>query len=88
VGYTNAVFLVLFILLIGVLDQFALLRSLNSRLWPFLLIGGLYILITVLYVSALINPRKEKLKLSELTVSLFMLFSYVSIIIEIFLPGE
>lgn len=88
VGYTNAIFLVLFILLIGVLDQFALLRSLNARLWPFLLIGALYIVIALLYMWAIIQPRREKLKFSELMVSLFMLFSYVSIIIEIFLPRE
>lgn len=88
VGYANAVFLVLLILLIGVLDQFALLQSLNARLWPFLLIGVLYIVIALLYVSALIRPHREKLKLSELMVSLFMLFSYASIIIEIFLPRK
>jgi 4-hydroxybenzoate polyprenyltransferase len=88
VGYANAVFLVLLILLIGVLDQFALLKSLNARLWPFILIGALYVSIVVLYVSALVSPRREKLKFSELMVSLFMLFSYVSIIIEIFLPGK
>lgn len=88
VGYANAIFLVLLILLVGVFDQFALLQSLNSRLWPFLLIGTLYVMIAVLYVSALIRPRRETLKFSELMVSLFMLFSYVSIIIEIFLPAE
>jgi 4-hydroxybenzoate polyprenyltransferase len=88
VGYANAVFLVLLILLMGVLDQFALLKSINSRLWPFLLIGALYIMIAMLYVSALVSPRREKIKFSELMVSLFMLFSYVSIIIEIFLPAE
>jgi 4-hydroxybenzoate polyprenyltransferase len=88
VGYANAVFLVLLILLIGVFDQFALLKSLNARLWPFLLIGALYISIAVLYVSALINPSRGKLKFSELMVSLFMLCSYVSIIIEVFLPAE
>jgi 4-hydroxybenzoate polyprenyltransferase len=88
VGYANAVFLVLLILLIGMFDQFALLQSINSRLWPFLLIGALYVIIVLLYVSALIRPQREKLKFSELMVSLFMVFSYVSIIIEVFLPGK
>jgi hypothetical protein len=70
------------------LDQFALLKSLNARLWPFFLIGALYVSIVILYTSAIIHPSRGKLKLSELMVSLFMLCSYVSIIIEVFLPGK
>jgi 4-hydroxybenzoate polyprenyltransferase len=83
VGYKGSIMLVLLILLMGVITQFKLLQQIGSATWPFMLIGSLYLLTIGLYVLGIIKPQEKKIRASEIMVSLFMLFSYVTILIEI-----
>jgi 4-hydroxybenzoate polyprenyltransferase len=81
-GYAGAILTVLTILLAGVAVQGYLLFSLRAGLLPFLVIGLLYLLTLLIYLRSLSRPREKTLKLAELLVSLFMLVSYLSIILE------
>lgn len=81
-GYAPAILTVLALLLAGVSVQGYLLYLLYAGWLPYLVIGGLYVLTLALYGLSLTRPREKTLKLAELLVSLFMLVSYVSIIIE------
>jgi 4-hydroxybenzoate polyprenyltransferase len=81
-GYAPAILTVLGILLAGVSVQGYLLFTLHAGRLPYLVIGGLYVLTLTVYGLSLSRPREKTLKLAELLVSLFMLVSYVSIIIE------
>jgi UbiA prenyltransferase family len=85
VGYKGAIILVLLILLGGIATQFLLLRNIHSSIWPFLLIGLLYLFILGFYVSSLLHPIERTINQCEVLVSLFMVFSYSSIILEIVL---
>ncbi len=82
-GYAPAIFTVLALLLAGVVEQGYLLYLLGAGRWPYLVVGGLYGLTGIVYGLALARPREKNLKLAELLVSLFMLVSYVSIILQI-----
>lgn len=82
-GFKGAIFSVLFILALGVAVQFLLLQMMSSRSWPYITIILLYFLAGLLYFIAIRNPAQKLLRKAELVVSLFMLVSYVSIIIEI-----
>ncbi|UYZ59481.1 UbiA prenyltransferase family protein [Hymenobacter latericus] len=82
-GYAGAIVAVLVVLLAGVLVQGYLLNLLATRLWPFALMGVLYLVTVGTYLGSLAKPRTKTLKVAELLVSLFMLTSYVSIIVEI-----
>jgi 4-hydroxybenzoate polyprenyltransferase len=81
-GYAPAILAVLALLLAGVSVQGYLLYLLRAGWLPYLVIGGLYVLTLGVYGLSLTRPREKTLKLAELLVSLFMLVSYVSIIIE------
>jgi 4-hydroxybenzoate polyprenyltransferase len=81
-GYAPAILAVLALLLAGVSVQSYLLYRLRAGWLPYLVIGGLYVLTLTIYGLSLTRPREKTLKLAELLVSLFMLVSYVSIIIE------
>ncbi|HEX8529607.1 MAG TPA: hypothetical protein VF646_06270 [Cytophagales bacterium] len=82
-GYAPAILTVLALLLAGVLEQGYLLYLLGAGWWPYLVVGGLYGLTGGVYGLALARPREKNLKLAELLVSLFMLVSYVSIILHL-----
>ena len=83
VGYKGSIFLVLLILAVGVFTQFQLLHKIDSKTWPFVVIGLLYFSIIVLYISGILKPDEKRIRISEVIVSLFMLLSYCSVIIEI-----
>ncbi|WP_187261156.1 UbiA family prenyltransferase [Pontibacter beigongshangensis] len=82
-GFGLAIITVLVILLLGVAVQSYLLWLLQARLWPFVLLGLLYLLTLGLYLFSLRRPQEKTLKLAEVFVSLFMLVSYLSIIVEV-----
>lgn len=87
IGYGTAIICVLLFLLGGVFVQCYLLYSIQSRLWAYIIIGLLYIVTCIIYAQMAKHPQEKKLRLAELFVSLFMLISYLSIIIEIHLKS-
>ncbi|CAN5255740.1 UbiA family prenyltransferase [soil metagenome] len=83
VGYTASIILVLLILFSGVLIQAFLLYEIDSRSWAYFLIGAIFLFALFLYIKNIFNPIEKNLRKAEKIVSLFMLASYVSIIIEV-----
>lgn len=84
IGYRGAIGAVLLVLGAGVGVQMYLLQQLQARDWPYWVIFLLYLGTLGVYLSALLRPRPKPLKMGELFVSLFMLISYLSIIIEVY----
>lgn len=84
IGYTGAITTVLLILLVGVLVQCYLLRLLEASPWTYAIMIILYIGTFFVYVLAWRKPQEKILKKAELLVSLFMLVSYVSIIVAVY----
>ncbi len=58
-GYVPAIVSVLLVLLAGVGTQFYLLTLLNAPLYPFVLIGGLYVLTLGVYIEAIRRPAAK-----------------------------
>lgn len=83
IGFTNSIKLILFFLSLGVGVQFYLLNQINAAWWSFTLIAFLFVSIVFIYVLSLKKNSESFLRKAELLVSLFMLFSYLTIIIEI-----
>ena len=82
-GLRGAIAAALLVLLAGVLVQAQLLRELDARSWPLVLLGGLYVLAAATYAVCLRRPRTRPLKAAELLVSLQLLLSYLSIVLEL-----
>ncbi|MFD2784510.1 UbiA prenyltransferase family protein [Hymenobacter rubripertinctus] len=82
-GYGGAVAAVLAVLLAGVGVQSYLLRLLHTSAWPFWLLGGLYAATLLAYLRSLTHPGPKILKVAELLVSLFMLTSYLALLVEV-----
>ncbi|MGL1885151.1 MAG: hypothetical protein OCD76_01455 [Reichenbachiella sp.] len=82
-GLKGAVLAVLVVLLLGVLAQFQLLTLIEAGVWTFALIAILYVVALLIYIKGWITPQQSLFRKAELVVSLFMLFSYVTVIIEI-----
>lgn len=82
VGYRFSIVLVLLLLLAGAVVQWQLLQVVAARDWAFVLLSLSYAVTLVIYLWNLTNAREDTLRKAELGVSLFMLISYVSIIIE------
>ncbi|MCC3160439.1 UbiA family prenyltransferase [Hymenobacter sp. 15J16-1T3B] len=82
-GYGGAMAAVLLVLLAGSAVQGYLLQLLQARAWPFGLMGGLFVATAAAYGLSWRRPAARPLKVAELLVSLFMLTSYVAIIVEI-----
>ena len=82
VGYRFSIVLVLLLLLAGTAVQWQLLRVVAARDWAFVLLSLSYAVTLVMYLRNLTNAREDTLRKAELGVSLFMLISYVSIIVE------
>lgn len=83
IGFAGSIAGVCICLLAGIITQFYLLDVMHTRRWPHYLLAVLYIVTLCIYLSA-INKKQEKgLRAAELFVSLFMLISYVSLIIEV-----
>lgn len=83
VGYPGSIILALVLLLAGVLVQLYLLSLINARSWAYILIGFIFFLALLFYINNLFRPSEKRLRLAEKMVSLFMLASYVSILIEV-----
>ncbi|MEP6261469.1 MAG: UbiA family prenyltransferase [Gillisia sp.] len=83
VGYPGSIILALVLLLAGVLVQLYLLSLIDARSWAYILIGFIFFLALLFYINNLFRPSEKRLRLAEKLVSLFMLASYVSIIIEV-----
>jgi hypothetical protein len=82
-GYGGAIGAVLLVLLAGTVVQGYLLQLLQARLWPFGLMAALFAATLMVYALSWRRPQARTLKVAELLVSLFMLTSYVAIIVEI-----
>lgn len=82
-GYKVSIILVLLVLLGGVTIQMYLLNLINARLWAFAVIAIIYMLSIFLYFKNVLKPAEKSLRTAEKFVSLFMLASYLSIIIEV-----
>jgi 4-hydroxybenzoate polyprenyltransferase len=83
IGYVGAIALLLLILFSGVLIQVYLLYQLNSRSWAYILIGVIFLFALIFYMKNIYKPTEKSLRKAEKIVSLFMLASYLSIIIEV-----
>ena len=82
-GLRGAIAAALLVLLAGVVVQATLLRQLQARPWPLVLLGGLYLLAAGTYAFCLRRPRAHPLKAAERLVSLELLVSYLSIVLEL-----
>ena len=81
-GLKGAVIAVLHVLGVGVMTQFALLQLIDAGIWSYLLIASLFVFALLFYFRATQSKDQKLFRKAELIVSLFMLISYVSIIIE------
>lgn len=84
IGFKKAVILLLTILALGVLLQVFILIQVDARFWAYSVIALIYIFALLLYLKNLHNPEERSLRSTEKVVSLFMLLSYLSIVIEIY----
>ena len=82
IGYQASIALVVLLLLAGAVVQGQLLLAVAARFWAFAVLGGSFLATLVAYGIVLTNPREPALRKAELGVSLFMLISYVTIIVE------
>lgn len=82
-GYTTAIVTVLLVLLLSVAVQYYLLIILRAGALPFVVIGLLYLLTLSTYLYALTKPEEKILKVAGVLVSLFMVVSYLSIILAV-----
>lgn len=83
IGFCSAIILVNIILGAGVTVQFYLLYFLHARYWTYILIAVLFTATLVYYLNVVIKPSEKQLRTAEKLVSLFMLVSYLSVIIQI-----
>lgn len=82
-GFIPSIIAVCTTLLIGVLTQFYFLSSFSAAPYTYWVIGLLYLGTIATYYNCQKNPDEKKLRLAEKLVSLFMLLSYLFIIIEL-----
>lgn len=83
IGYVPSILLLLLILAIGVGLQLFILSEIHARIWAYLITGLIYLVALLYYVKNIKSAEEKNLRMAEKIVSLFMLASYVSIIIEI-----
>ena len=82
IGYRFSIGLVLLLLLAGTAVQWRLLQVVSARDWAFVVLSLSYVITLIIYLWNLKNAHEKALRKAELGVSLFMLISYVSIIVE------
>ena len=82
IGYRFSIGLVLLLLLAGTAVQWQLLQVVSARDWAFVVLSLSYLVTLFVYLQNLTNAHEKALRKAELGVSLFMLISYVSIIVE------
>ncbi|MFD1467734.1 hypothetical protein ACFQ48_05830 [Hymenobacter caeli] len=88
-GLRRAVAAVLLVLLAGGAAQAWLLRQVQAGAWAFVGLGALYAATLALYGAGLARPREATLRRAELLVSLFILSSYLFLLVQIqFAPGR
>lgn len=82
-GLRRAVAAVLLVLLAGCAAQAWLLRQVQAGAWAFAGLGALYAATLALYGAGLARPREATLRRAELLVSLFILSSYLFLLVQI-----
>lgn len=82
-GFIASIAAVLGVLGVGIAVLSYLLFIISASIWSFLIIGLLYFATIILYLLILNKPQEKWLPVAEILVSLFMLISYLSVIIEI-----
>lgn len=87
IGYLGSILLLLLILALGVSLQLIILSEIDARIWTYVIIGLIYLVALLYYLKNIKSPKEKNLRTAEKIVSLFMLASYVSIIIEIHSPN-
>lgn len=83
IGFIGSIVCVWACLLAGITTQAYLLGLLHTSRWPLYLLGMLFVGTLIVYVLAIRQQHEKQLRMAEKFVSLFMLISYVSVIIEI-----
>ena len=82
-GLIASIAAVLGVLGVGIAVLSYLLLVIHASLYSFLIIGLLYFATIILYLLIINKPQEKQLRVAEILVSLFMLISYLSVIIEI-----
>lgn len=82
-GFIASIAAVLGVLSVGIAVLSYLLLVIAASIWSFLIIGLLYFATIILYLIIINKPQEKHLRVAEILVSLFMLISYLSVIIEI-----
>ena len=82
-GLIASIAAVLGVLGVGIAVLSYLLLVIHASLYSFLIIGLLYFATIILYLLIINKPQEKQLRVAEILVSLFMLVSYLSVIIEI-----
>jgi 4-hydroxybenzoate polyprenyltransferase len=82
-GLIASIAAVLGVLGVGIAVLSYLLLVIAASIWSFLIIGLLYFATIILYLLIINKPQEKQLRVAEILVSLFMLISYLSVIIEI-----
>jgi len=84
-GFIPSIILVNVLLVAGICTQCLLLNAIHAQWWTYSLIIVLFACTLGFYISIINRPSEKKLRSAEILVSLFMLMSYLSVIIQIFL---
>ena len=84
-GYAGSIIFLLIMMLGGVLVQAGLLYLLDASCISMAIIAVILIMAAILYFKNLQTPSEKLLRKGEKLVSLFMIASYITIIIEVYL---
>ncbi len=82
-GFKPAVITLLVILIAGLFVQFLLLEKVEAHWIVIAFIGIIYLSIAFQYLRNLVVPQEKGLRIGELLVSVFMIVSYLSVIIVV-----
>lgn len=82
-GFNTSIVLVNLLLAAGITTQFFLLQYIHAQYWAYGLILLLFLSTLLFYTAIVIRPTEKKLRQAEVLVSLFILVSYVSVIVQI-----
>ncbi|MCC2548862.1 UbiA family prenyltransferase [Hymenobacter sp. BT175] len=82
-GFRRAILVILLVLLTGCLVQGWLLTRVQAGAWAFGVLTALYLATVAVYGLGLSKPREATLRRAELLVSLFILSSYLFLLVEI-----
>jgi len=82
-GLIASIILVNILLALGVATQFVLLHRIHAKFWAYGLIAILFLSTLIFYIRIIAAPSEKMFRKVEVLVSLFMLVSYTSVIIQI-----